>query len=186
MVNLKGTEDEKAKMIFNLISQVEFLVKMENHIKENYERFQSYTFELMEDWNRAFKIFNSEMNETSRRIHQVEPNCTFIMNKNQICNTFLQHREIQPLETIFNVLIIPMDNEILKFLNTSANKELATNLAYNIDELKIIKRKWDVHKQGHIQLAIDFGTKISTVYGILKTVATQLKNSKFKCILSFK
>jgi len=186
VVNLEGEEETKAKMIFNFVSQVEFLAKMETHIRENYEKFHSYTFELMEDWNKTFKKFNLEMNETSKQIHLIDPGNQFVTRKNQICNTFLQHREIQPLNTIFVELITPLENEVLQFLQTSPNKELATNFGYTIEDLKIIKSKWDMHKQGHMQLATDFATKINTVYNVLKNVSEHLRNSEFKNVMKIK
>lgn len=186
VVNLEGEEETKAKMIFNFVSQVEFLAKMETHIRENYEKFHSYTFELMEDWNKTFKKFNLEMNETSKQIHLIDPGNQFVTRKNQICNTFLQHREIQPLNTIFEELITPLENEVLQFLQTSPNKELATNFGYTIEDLKIIKSKWDMHKQGHMQLATDFATRINTVYNVLKNVSEHLRNSEFKNVMKIK
>lgn len=186
VVNLQGEEATKAKMIFNFVSQVEFLAKMEPHIRENYEKFHSYTFELMEDWNKTFKKFNLEMNETSRKVYEVEPENQFVIRKNQICNTFLQHREIQPLNTIFDELITPLETEVLHFLQTSPNKELAADFGYTIDDLKIIKSKWEMHKHGHMQLATDFATRINTVYEVLKKVSEHLRTSKFKSVMKIK
>ncbi len=186
VVNLKGKESTKAKMIFNCVSQVEFLAKMEVHIRENYERFHSYTFELMEDWNRTFRRFNLEMNETTRQIHLVQTNNQFVIQKNQICNAVSQHRLIQPLDTIFEELITPLESEVLHFLQTSPNKQFAADFGYTINDLKIIQSKWNIHKQGHIQLAIDFATRIATVYNVLKTVSDHLRTSDFKSIINIK
>jgi hypothetical protein len=98
VVNLKGEEETKAKMIFIFVSQIEFLAKMEVHIRENYDKFHSYTIELMEDWNLTYKNFVVVMNETSKQINQIEPDNQFVKRKNLICNEFLQHKNTQPLK----------------------------------------------------------------------------------------
>jgi len=185
MLNLKGNEEKKAKMIFNIISQVEFLVKIESHIQLSYEKFHSYTEELMENWNSAFIQFNSIMNETSRVINEAEPNCDFVQSKNRICDEFLTKKEQKPLETLFEELITPLEAEVDKYLKTP-NKQLAVNLGYSIESLKIIKLKWDTHKQGHIDANKGFAKKIDDVYKVLKEVATELKETKFKKIYLIK
>jgi hypothetical protein len=186
MVNLKGDENKKAKIVFNIISQVEFLTQMEVQIKSNYERFYAYTFELMEDWNNTFKKFNKEMNETSSKIYSLNPRHIFVINKDRVCNTFLQHREVQPLETIFTELIIPLETEVISYLRTQPHKELVTDFGYTIEELKIIKKKWDVHKAGHIQLNTEYSERISTVYEVLKEAGKELKQLKFMNIMLIK
>ncbi|MCU4158425.1 hypothetical protein J1N10_20805 [Carboxylicivirga sp. A043] len=179
MLNLKGEEKTKAKMIFNIISQVEFLVKIEAHIQNNYEKFHSYTEELMTNWNSAFTQFNSIMNETSRIVNEAEPNCDFVTAKNKICNDFLSTKEQKPLNKIFDELVLPLESEVDKYLKTP-NKQLVVNLGYSIESLKIIKLKWETHKTGHIQLNEGYAKKISDVYNVLKTVASELKKSNFK------
>lgn len=186
MLNLKGDEKTKARIIFNIVSQVEFLVKIEIFIKENYEKFQSYTMELMENWNDDFQKFNFEMNATAKNINKIEPNCQFIKDMNLICNNFLSSKGIQPLDTIFSVLIFPMEQIVDNYLKKSLKKDLAVKLAYSIDQLKIIKLKWETHKQGHIDLSYKFATQINDVYKVLKDVAFQLKKAKFKCIFMIK
>jgi hypothetical protein len=186
MLNLKGNEETKAKMIFNIISQVEFLVKIESHIQDNYEKFHSYTQELMENWNATFTQFNSIMNETSRAINEAEPNCEFVQSKNKICNDFLSTKELKPLNMIFDELISPLELEVDKYLKSSPNKYLAVNLGYSIEVLKIIKLKWETHKNGHIQVTEGFAKKIDDVYKVLKTVATDLNTSRFKPIYLIK
>jgi hypothetical protein len=186
MINLKGDEEIKAKMIFNIVSQVEFLVKIESQIHVNYEKYQSYTYELMENWNDTFKNFNSIMNETSRSINEVEPNCKFVQRKNTICDSFLTEKKIKTLDAIFKELLYPLEIEVDIYLKNSPNKNLAEKLGYSIEALKIIKLKWETHKEGHIKLAESFSTKIDTVYTVLKGVAAKLKESRFKSIFLIK
>ncbi len=83
-------------------------------------------------------------------------------------------------------MIYPLELEVDKFLKSSANKQLAVNLGYSIEALKIIKLKWDTHKEGHIKVTEGFSKKISDVYTVLKSVATDLKGSKFKPIYLIK
>lgn len=87
---------------------------------------------------------------------------------------------------IFDELISPLELEVDKYLKSSPNKYLAVNLGYSIEVLKIIKLKWETHKNGHIQVTEGFAKKIDDVYKVLKTVATDLNTSRFKPIYLIK
>ncbi len=186
IVNLEGDNEIKAKIVFNFVSQVEFLSKMEDHIKNNYEKFHTYTFELMENWNQSFTRMTTIMNETSRQISHFEPNCKFLTQRNIICNNFLKHKSLQPLDVIFSELITPLEQEVNEYLEKSGNKHLIVDLAYSIEELKLIRDKWELHKNGHSELVDEFGSRILNVYAVLEDVANQLKESKFKTIWNIK
>lgn len=186
MVNLNGDEEEKAKLLFNIVSQVEFLSKIENHLIKNYENFKSYTLELMEEWNNGFMELNTVMNETSYQINQVEPNCEFVVMKNKIADCFLRNKETQPVKKILDNFIYPLETEVNKYLQTSENKRLILNLAYKIDNLKITHKKWEAHKKGHILLANDFSERIDNVYKVLEDVVKKLKTYEFNNVFKIK
>jgi len=188
MVNLKGKEEEKAKLLFNIVSQVEFLSKIESHLISNYENFKSYTLELMEEWNKAFRELFHEMNEATYQITQVEAGCDFLLEKNKIANNFLtdSQGQTQTTKKTLDTFIYPLEIEVNKFLKTSDNKHLILNLAYKIDNLKIINKKWEEHKKGHILLANDFSNKIEDVYSVLEDVVKKLKIYKFNNIFKIK
>jgi hypothetical protein len=140
----------------------------------------------MENWNQSFTRMNTIMNETSKQISHFEPNCKFLIQRNIICNNFLRYKTLQPLDVIFSELISPIEQEVNEYLEKSQNKNLIVNLAYSIEELKLIRDKWELHKNGHSELVDEYGSRILDVYTILEDVANQLKQSKFKTIWKIK
>lgn len=186
VLNLRGAENNKAQIVFSLVSQIEFLVKTEQKIKDNYKEFKDYAIELMEEWNKTFKEFNYEMNETARKIQLEEPNCSFNKQKNTICNSFSTPKVHKNFNEIFSELLVPMEEIVHQFLKNSENKYLAIELGYKIEQLKIIHYKWSVHKKGHIALANDHIESINKAYENLKSAASDLKKSKFKWLVFIK
>lgn len=54
VINTKGDKKEKYKQIYNLISQFDYLKKVQKEMLDYYEKYHSYCEDLMNEWNTNF------------------------------------------------------------------------------------------------------------------------------------
>lgn len=181
--NSKGLESEKSKDLFNLISQVDFLIEVEDSIPKVYKIFQDRTFQLMEKWNQKFKEFDQLKSEMTSEIANLPTHPTFglFQQFNNLGNQWVHQfpNGANVIETKSNFLT-PLEIQTNLFLNQNPNDQIAHRLAGKIQELNIVIKEWQVHFEGNRKLFYDFAIRLVFVYKKLANTTEQIKNREFK------
>lgn len=163
----------KQKIIYNIVSQIEFLSQIMGYIKDEYTKFHEASLLLMEDWNKEYNDFNILLNDIggflSRKEEELKETVNFWRVKDQIVNDFLsKHNDSHAtLDHVFEDLLNPISKEFNEFLCRTPYKNEVIKLGYSIQNLFIIKMKWDAHKIGHAQLA---QTRCNSIKSSYKTL----------------
>lgn len=183
IINSKGEENEKSKNLFNLVSQVDYLIQVEEKIPEAYSIFQSRTFQLMENWNQRFKeldLLKSQMTSIMAN-NQTHPTFPLFQQFNNIGHAYVQQfpNGSSVVETK-TTLLEPLEIQVSQFINQHPNDQIAHQLAGKIQELNMIYREWQVHFEGNATVFYDFAIRLVSVYKTLFKATNQLKSREFK------
>lgn len=169
----KENESEKQKWCFNLISQFHYLKNIEEQIPTIYEKYQSQTFEIMDEWNTNFGKLDKIISEQSRTVNTTptHPTAAFHATVMGIANAWLAAAPNgrSSVTLTMDNLIVPLSAAVQTELSTNPSNEYAFNLSDNLQTLRITHLKWDTNKNGNVQVFQGLGTKISDVLESLKT-----------------
>lgn len=166
------SESQKQKWCFNLISQFNYLKNIEEQIPTIYEKYQSQTFEIMDEWNLNFGNLDKIISEQSRLVNtnRQHPTANFHAQIMGISNAWLAaapNGRSSVTLTMEN-LINPMTNAVRTELSENPSNDYAFNLSDNLQSLRITHLKWDTNKRGNVQVFQGIGTKINEVLESLK------------------
>lgn len=185
-------KEDKGKMIYNIVSQIEFLSEIMKYIEDEYIQFKSSTLKFMDEYNDNFILFNKLLNDAgidifNLPIKEASEN-NFIIEKNKICNKYLADASGSSVDfdDVYTLLIDPINSIVNTFIKDSENKNLVEKLAYTLQDLQILKRKWDIHKSGHRDLAKVRAVSINKSYKSLSSNVKKMKDSKIVGFLNIK
>lgn len=185
IINSEGEETAKSKNLFNLVSQIDFLIQVEEKIPEAYKIFQNRTFYLMENWNKRFKeldLLKSEMT-TLFGHNPHHPSYPLFHHFDNLVNNWVQQfaNGSSVIDTK-TTLLVPLENYTSQFINRHPNNQIAHQLAGKIQELNMIYKEWEVHFEGNAKVFYDFAIRLVFVYKTLSKATNQLKNREFKSV----
>lgn len=171
VTNSTGTdqesEGEKQKWCFNLISQFNYLKNIEEQIPTIYEKYQSQTFEIMDEWNANFGKLDKIISEQSRIVNTNPAHATaaFHAQVMGISNAWLAAAPNgrSSVTLTMNNLITPLSTAVRAELNANPANDYAFNLSDNLQTLRISHLKWETNKNGNVQVFQGLGTKIEEV-----------------------
>lgn len=169
--------------MFNLVSQIDFLIQVEEKIPEAYTIFQNRTFYLMENWNQKFKeldFLKSEMTTLCAHNPHHPSYSLFHQFDNLVNNWVQQFANGSSVIDTKRTLLVPLENYTSQFINGHPNDQIAHKLAGKIQELNMIYKEWEVHFEGNAKVFYDFAIRLVLVYKTLSKATNQLKNRKFK------
>lgn len=159
MINTKNPKGENDKMIFNLISQVDFLASIESDIVKKYKEYHNQILELMNEWNSTFNLLKKTVDDWSK-----PPITEFRQPVIDFCRKSLESNPPQQdTLSIMNNLIIPLE----KLVSQNSYNEDSFQLKPIFNQLEIIVYKWDVNKKGNSQNFNDIAKSIESSYRIL-------------------
>lgn len=186
IINSEGEETDKSKNLFNLVSQIDFLVQVEEKITEAYTVFQKRTFDLMENWNQKLKELDILKNQMTVEIanNNAHPTFALFQHFNNLVNNYVQ--QFPNGSNVFDsktTLLDPLQLQTSLFINQNPNDPIAHHLALKIQEINIIYREWQVHFEGNAKIFYDFAIRLVNVYKTLGKVTNQLNERDFKNVL---
>lgn len=179
----KESENEKQKWCFNLISQFNYLKSIEEQIPTIYEKYQSQTFEIMDEWNSNFVKLDKIISEQSR----IANSATFHRQVLEIANAWLEaapNGRSSVTLTMGN-LIEPLSAAVKTELSANPSNDYAFNLSDNLQTLRLSHLKWETNKNENVQEFQDLGTNINDALESLKSTRNSF-NEKTKVNSVFK
>ena len=189
ILNHKGEDDEKAKCLFNIISQIEFINKTELELRNKYEIYHNDSLKYMDDWNDAFKKLENirtvlRIKYLGQTTHPIFP---FYLEVAKVFNTFVKKNTKGGDLNIFkDQMLNPISELCQKSILSHPDEPDIYQVSYIIQELFIVIKKWDANKTGTAQLFDGFATKLDSSFNVLNTNIDKLKQSKFKFILGMR
>jgi hypothetical protein len=186
ILNHKGKDEEKAKCLFNIISQIEFINKTEFELRSKYEIYHHESLKYMDEWNEAFKKLDSI--RTLLRIKYLgqptHPIFAFYIEAAHVFNSFVKNNiKGGNFVIIKDQLLNPILDLCQKFILSNPDEPDIYQVSFIIQELFIIIKKWDANRTGTGQLFEGFGTKLDLSYSALNINIDKLIHRKFKFVL---
>jgi hypothetical protein len=187
VTNSEGALKEQDKWCFNLISQFHFLKNIEEQIPDIYSKYQTQTFEIMNEWNVNFKKLDDLISKQSRQINitPTHPTATYHGQIMNIANTWraaAPNGRSSVTDTINN-LVTPISNLTTTELKTNPTNDYAFNLSAILQELRISHLKWSTNKNGNVIVFKKLGENIEAVFQNLQQTKVNIKeNTKVKSI----
>ncbi|MCJ8290002.1 MAG: hypothetical protein HRT58_10090 [Crocinitomicaceae bacterium] len=177
VTNSKGvdseSENDKQKWCFNLISEFNYLKNIEEQIPTIYEKYQSQTFEIMDEWNSNFGKLDKIISEQSRLVNSRpgHATATFHGQVMGIANAWLAAAPNgrSSVTLTIDTLITPLTDLVRVELTQNPSNEYAFNLSDILQTLRISHLKWETNKNGNVQIFEGLGTKINDVLVSLKS-----------------
>ena len=126
VTNLKGSEPQKSKDLFNLVSQIEYFSKTELTLPEAYKVYQDHTFELMKNWNESLIELDDFQGSMIQQIgtDSTHPSYDFLFEINSITNSWASNNPdgatqnitktqlLEPLYLLLNTTITSNPSDI--------------------------------------------------------------------------
>ena len=184
-----GKDEEKAKCLFNIISQIEFINKTELELRNKYEIYHHDSLDYMDEWNDAFKKLENirtllRIKYLGKTTHPIFP---FYLEVAKVFNTFVKNNSKGGDLNVFkDQMLNPISELCQKSILSYPDEPDIYQVSYIILELFIIIKKWDVNRTGTAQLFDGFATKLDSSLNVLKANIDKLKQSKFKFILGMR
>lgn len=178
VTNSTGDERQKEKWCYNLISQYNFFLDMEDKLPDTYKTYQKQTLEIMEEWNEKFSIFDDITSRQSQQVNANPEHENALIHKRvmQIANSWRQSAEPtgrSVYDNTMSLLIIPLANIINdEFLKHPSNSYVY-DLSKCLQDIKIVDLKHKANKEGNIMV---FNRIADTMTDSFKTLI-ETKNS---------
>jgi hypothetical protein len=153
ILNHKGKNDAKSKCLFNIISQIEFINKVEKELRAKYEIYHEDSLIYMNDWNEAISKLDSistilRVKYYSSPDHPVHP---FYLALARISNLFIKNNpkgaDMQ-VQVYIDQLLTPISELCHSFVSKNPNEQDVYALAFVLQELFVVIKKWNVNKSG--------------------------------------
>lgn len=177
---LKKGKKREDKNIYNLISTIDYLSRVESMVFEQYNRYKS-------DFNALFESCNSLYLKAIGILHDkyVQINNGIINDAAEIAHYSTLINLIEPYVTevakpenkekrgslLFSMFVTPIETEVNKFNNPSSSIELLKILG----QFEVLKRQWESNKQGYSLIFADYKVNVETVYAKLKSSVNYFK-----------
>ena len=178
---------DKAKCLFNIISQIEFINKSEFELRSKYEIYHHESLKYMDEWNEAFKKLDNIRTILRIKYHDqpTHPIFPFYVETAKVFNSFVKNNTKGGNLDIFkDQLLNPISDLCQKFILSNHNEPDVYQVSFIIQELFIIIKKWDANRTGTGQLFDGFGTKLDSSYKSLNININKLIHWEFKFILA--
>lgn len=191
VINTSGDKNENYKMTYNIISQLNFLTLNENEIPKIYDKYQRQTFEIMDEWNAAF-----------RKLDYLISNQTKLLGKDPHHYSAGFHKEVLAIANLWHQtspngrssvkhsdenLIRPIDILIKKELASNPANDYAYDLSTCLQELRISLLKWNSLNAGNKVL---FNRLADTLRlsseSLIKSVTYFKERTNTKCVFRIK
>lgn len=189
ITNLKGTESQKSKDLFNIVSQIEFLSSIETMIPEAYKIYQNHTFELMELWNKNLKELDDFKTSTVQQIgtQRTHPSYNFLVQINSISNAWVHNN---PNGASLNItktqLLDPLYNLASSTIIANSNDSYAPILESKVQDLKLVYKRKISHFDGNAKIFETYVSNLNIAYNTLKTTSDKLKTESLISIWKIK
>jgi hypothetical protein len=186
ILNQRGDQDEKAKCLFNMTAQLEFLNLYQPELRSKYDIYHRDALKYMDDWNDAYHRLNTIY--TALRIkletNPSAPGFPFYQELAAIFNGFVHKNSTGgDINTFKNELFNPIVDLCQKYAISNPSQQEPYTVSLVIQELLIIIKKWDVNREGTGQLFNDFASKIDAAYKVLSHSIDKLEKMKFKWLI---
>ena len=189
VINLEGTESQKAKDLFNLVSQIEYFSKIELRLPEAYKVYQDHTYTLMEKWNNSLIELQKFIDHMDQQIGaQLEhPSYRFLrqinsrfnlLRENNLDGASLHITKIQLLDPLFELANTTIIN--------NPNDFFATVFITKLQELMMVFKRKVTHFEGNAKVFEAYVSNMKLTHEVLKTTSDNLKKSKFPSIWKIK
>lgn len=206
ILNLKGKEDEKIKNLHKLILHINYFSSYLDILRSNYKKYETDTKELVDEWNKAFRLFidlknkyqniytkhyttdilNDEIPVFDGDDYITSDSITIRYNKflHDLINIIKLWEEANPILESIKKMFDDLIDPIYKLCNENKSNPDFSELAYEIipiiDELKIIIFRWKLLKYRNINIFSIHMQEARDNYNELKTIVLKFKNFKLK------
>ena len=175
--NIKGDSTEKNKDLFNIISQIEFLKKIEIRIQVTYNEQKIEIMKMMDEWNKKLKevdnlvLDDSKDKETVSSIYKMYAELVKLLRKKH-------PDDYKHLTFITNELIMPLQN----FTKELKDNKYANNLTMILTHMLFIEKQFVMNKEGFASVFDEVSVQIKTAYDLLTTASKRIEIREIKSV----
>jgi|TARA_B110000037_G_C17027815_1_gene468171 hypothetical protein len=181
ITNTKGTEPQKSKNLFNLISQIEYFSNVELMLPDAYKTYQEHTFVLMENWNKSIKELDEFKSSMVQQIgiKKTHPSYPFLVNMHNIFNSWVRNNPNGPsLNDTKSQLLEPLiklaDSTIIK----NSSDPFAPILFTKVQDLIIVFNRKESHFAGNAKNFEAYVSNMNLAHETLKKTSNKFKEAK--------
>lgn len=188
IVNLDDEQNSKMKRFKILVSNVNFLDKLDNNIEKEFQNYTTVFNELSSRYNTLYKLsirtigHNYILAKSTKDQNNIRL-CDFLMNIKKEWQKDLGNKEVT--STSFFSLVdnwLSLTNSIGDdFLN-----EFILEFIEILDELKIVEREWIAYKNIFHAAFSDAAKKMSTSFIQLNIASNELMKLNPKCVVKMR
>jgi len=188
VINTKGNIKEKYKRIYDLISQLDYLKKVQKEMLDYYEKYHSYCEELMNEWNTNFINLDAivEKHTLENNVQDI-PNDPFHLKILQIVIKWGRNSpngQSSVKNSKLN-LINPMVSLVSDELKIHPTNEYAYSLDICLQGLNITLKKLKENYKGNRILFSSIGHNMETSLETLKKVKDFFTHkTKVRCLFN--
>jgi len=183
VLNCSEKQDTKVKCLFNLIDGIDYFRDYEMELRNIYKIFQDNTIELAKEWYNAY-IKLDELKKNYISIFKGNPTHTsveFYKKYFYLFNSWvISNKNKKSLNEINSSLIIPLFKIAQESILVSLDDQMAIDALDILGELMIINEKWNINRQGTIDLFWSNTYDAIYVYKGLEKTVQKTKSMKLK------
>jgi hypothetical protein len=189
VVNSAGSDEDKAKDLFSVVSQIEFINETEKIIPVAYETYNSHCLTLMEHWNILLDEFYAirgnmivQFGGTPGDPHHGLTH-QFIHVATAFSNQFPQGATITDTD---QHLLHPLMAHVMAFLVVNPGSPVANQLEHQIQRMRMIVNQKLVHFEGNAVVFYDLAIRLIFVYKTLVRATERIEDRPLKSVLKIK
>lgn len=189
ITNLKGTEPQKSKDLFNLVSQIEYFSNIELKLPEAYKIYQDHTFELMRNWNKSLMELDDFKSSMVQEIgtQSTHSSYAFLVQMNNISHSWARnHPKEASLNFTKTQLLDPLFQLANNTITKNSNDIFAPVLFAKVQELTLVFKRKVSHFEGNAKNFESYVSNMNLAYKTLKTTSDKLKEVKLTSIWKIK
>lgn len=186
IINHQGKNEDKSKCLFNIISQIEFIDKIEMELRKKYDLYQGDSLKYMNEWNEAIQKLDNvasmfRVKYFTNSSHPVRP---FYLEYLRISNLFIHNNpQGANMQVYIDQFLVLISKLCKSFISKNSDEQDVYTLALVIQDLFVSIKKWNVTKSGTGELFMGIADSIDSSLETLLTNIRKLEKMKFKWVL---